>query len=169
MTEEKSFGDATYRDKPDMSYIWLRHLDRTNLASANAEGNYDAYVEQQFRLLPSDSQKWVLEMEDEFREEKLKFVYEYDGGIRIGSEYDPLLWDELKPVKRLPDGSVDWDDPNIMSPKRVKETVTDYSKYNLIILMAAEEAGLSWNTETFTRVTSVKTSPPQKTPTRQTP
>jgi len=143
--ENKEF--SSFRDKPDMSMIWLKHMDRTNLSAANLEGTYDAYVRQQLRLLPTQWQKWVLDQEDQYSEEKYEFIYEYKWGRKRGYEHVPVLYDDLIPVKRLPDDEIDWEDKNIRSPKRKLVKHYDYEKFNLIILTAAENAGLSWKTE----------------------
>ena len=141
------YDDASFRDKPDMAMIWLRHMDRTNLASGNVEGIYDPYVRQQLRLLPSNMQLWVLTQEDEYTEEKEVFEYEYRWGRRRGYEHNPVLYDDLIPLKRLTDGAIDWDDPNIRSPKRKNKKIYDYEKFNLYIMLAAEKSGISWQTE----------------------
>ncbi len=142
-----SFEDTQYRDKPDMSYIWLKHLDRVNLMSGDEEGTYKAFVRQQFRLLPGHLQNWVLEQKDLFKKSVKKFIYQKTCGTNIGSEADPTLIDDLKPVKRLNDGTIDWNDPNIYSPKPMMVEEIDYENFNALILAAAERAGLSWKTD----------------------
>jgi len=150
MSNEEIPFTTTFKEKIDMSQLWLMHANRTNMASGNVDGLYDPYVSQGFRLLPSNMQTWVLNQEDEYTEKKHVFNYESDGGIRLGSEFDPLLYEDLTPVKRLPDGSIDWEDPNIMSPKRELKKIYDYEKFNLFIMLAAEKAGLSWNIKIHT-------------------
>lgn len=143
----EDFGGQSFRDKPDMSMIWLRHMDRTNLASGNFDGMYDAYVEQQLNLLPASCRIEVLSRSDEYTDAVEEYVYEYRFGRKRGSETKPLLYDELIPVKRYEDGSIDWTDPNIRSPKKKQVEQIDYQRFNSIILNVAEQAGLSWKTE----------------------
>ena len=138
--------NTQYRDKLDISEILLRHKDRINMASANPD-TYNPYLETALIELPMNWREWVTDRDDEYTKEEYEFVYEYDGGIRLGSEYDPLLYDELNPVKRLPDGSIDWEDPNIMGPKRKLVKNIDYRKLHLFINMAEEKAGLTYKTE----------------------
>lgn len=138
---------SNFRDKPDMSMIWLKHLDRTNMAAGNIEELYNAYVRQQLRLLPTQWQIWVLDQADTYSEPKTVFEYEENWGIRLGSEGSPKLYNPRQPVKTLPDGSIDWEDSNIRSPKRKTVAEIDYEKFNLLVLTAAENAGLSWKTE----------------------
>ena len=189
---------SSFKDKPDMSMIWLKHMDRTNLASGNEYGVYDAYVRQQLRLLPSQWQRWVIDQEDTYYTEKtvLKFK-QTKSGAKMGYKNNPLVWNDdrtelglssepgftvghlLGPidwddpnikdrknvaegdedpiwepvlyddsilVKRF-QGSIDWDDERIYSPYPDIEKNFDYEAFNLLIMAAAENAGLSWKTE----------------------
>lgn len=146
-SQESDMFKPNFKEKIDMSQIWLSHVNRVNLASGNIEGLYDPYVRQQLRLLPSNYQQWIIDQEDIYSEDKPKFDYLERHGRKLGSETDPLLFNDLIPVKRLEDGSIDWNDPNIKSPKRKFVKDVDYEKFNLLIMIAAERAGLSWNVE----------------------
>lgn len=142
--------NTTFKDKIDNSQLWLMHANRTNLASGDMMGVYDAYVRQQLRLLPLNMQRWVEDQAEYYLKEEEEFVYLKRSGIRIGSKSKPVLYDNSIPVLRSPDGSIDWDDPNIKSPKRKINEVTDYESLNLLIMAAAEKAGLSWTIKTHT-------------------
>lgn len=150
--------DSNYRDKPDMPYIWLKHMDRTNLSAGSLEGLYDSYVRQQFRLLPMKERNWVMSQRDAFTLRKTRFVYKNTGSNRVGYENNPVIWNkdytELGmsnekgfEVNRLEDGEIDWSDPHIYSPRLEEYEETDYEVFNQYIMNAAESAGLSWNTE----------------------
>ena len=181
-------AQTTFKEKIDNSQLWLMHVNRTNLASGDRQGVYDAYVRQQLRLLPLNMQRWVQDQSDSYISKEEEFTFINRSGIRIGSKTDPMLYDDSKPVlrhqgpilfddpnikeirdigteenpeveiiqydpnipfKRL-QGEIDWDDPNIMSPKRKINEVIDYEVFNLLIMAAAEKAGLSWNLKMHT-------------------
>lgn len=142
-----SIGEIQYKDKPDISYVWLKHMDRVNMMSGEEAGSYNAYVRQQFRLLPTNMQQWVLGQADLFKKKDKQFIYKKILGRTIGSEEKPNLIDKSIPVKRFEDGSIDWKDPNIYSPIRKEVEVVDYETFNSLILAAAEKAGLSWNVD----------------------
>ena len=147
-----------FKDKPDMSQIWLKHVDRTNLASGNIM-LFEPYVRQQLRLLPSTIQKWVRDQEDLYMVPVKRLKYRFSStGRKLGREDDPVVWNVNRTrksksstpgftVKRLLDGSIDWTDPNIHSPVMVEEMDFDYEEFNNLIMVAAENAGLSWKVE----------------------
>lgn len=145
-----------------MSAIWLMHMNRVNLASGSEDGGYAAYTRQQFRLLPTEMQNWVMDQGDTFTEIRKVLKFKNSGiGTELGYEHDPLVWNDARTdlglssergftVKRLKDGSVDWSDPRIHSPTLIEREEIDYERFNLLILAAAEKAGLSWNIKMHT-------------------
>jgi len=149
----------SFKDKPDMSMIWLKHMDRTNLASGNEYGAYNAYVRQQLRLLPTSMQRLVRDQDDTYIDKKAVLRFKRTKtGAKLGYKDDPLVWNKKHTelglsskkgftVKRFDDGEIDWNDSNIHSPTlEVKETF-DYEAFNQLIMVTAENAGLSWKTE----------------------
>lgn len=103
---------TNFKEKIDMSHIWLQHVNRTNLSAASMEEVYNSYVRQQLRLLPSNMQAWVIDNKDEYTNLVETFVFKSPTGIQLGTIEDPLLRNPDKPVKRV-QGEIDWTDPNI--------------------------------------------------------
>lgn len=147
--------ELQYKDKIDIGYIWMRHMDRVNTMSAAQDEGFDAYVRQQFRLLPSAMRKWVWDQKDAFMKTIMVLVYKDSGLGPIGYEDNPMVWNHTRTelglsndpgfkVKRDEDGNIDWGDPGIYSPKIREQEYTDYETFNMLILTAAEKAQLSW-------------------------
>ena len=131
---EKDFASPSFRDKPDMSMIWLRHMDRTNQSSGQFAEAYNGYVRQQLRLLPLQMRKWVETESDKYIRLDKILVYKEEMGYQIGEENYPVVYnlkgdigssrDPKFPVKRLL-GPIDWDDPNIEERVNVAEDDED--------------------------------------------
>jgi len=155
-------AQTNFKEKIDMSQLWLMHVNRTNLASGDMMGVYDAYVRQQLRLLPLNMQSWVRAQEDSYLQEIPYLFYKQTRrGIKLGYSDNPLVWNKKHKelglssepgfnVNRLEDGSIDWNDKRIYSPTLEIEERLDYEAFNLLIMAAAEKAGLSWNIEVHT-------------------
>jgi len=145
---ENGFGNTTFKEKPDISMVFLRQLDRTNMAASR---DYETSVIQKLNNLPMTWHKWVEEQDDRYVEDKETFEYEAPCGSPIGDIKNPCLKNPSKPVHRYEDGTINWDDPNILSPKMTLEEYIDYTRLDAVIMEASEYAGLTWNqdTETF--------------------
>lgn len=74
------------------------------------------------------------------------------GGRRLGSRNAPLLKNPKIPLERHEDGSIDWSDPNIISPTLEELTRIDYQQFNELVMDASQLAGLTWQTETRERI-----------------
>jgi len=146
MTEREQFSGPNYREKLDISQVFLRQLDRTNFSSSMVDGSFEAYSRQIMRLLPVQWQQWVKDQSDRYTVTKNVLVIHKN----MGSATHPALRDRSKEVLLLEDGSIDWSDPNILSPTLEEETSIDYEMMNAIIFEASELAGLSWQTEATT-------------------
>ena len=123
-------AQTTFKEKIDNSQLWLMHVNRTNLASGDKIGVYDAYVRQQLRLLPLNMQRWVQDQADSYISTEEEFTFINRSGIRIGSKPEPMLYDDQKPVLRHP-GEIDYTDPNI---KEIKNIGTEEEPEQEIIL-----------------------------------
>ena len=154
MSEDLGFNNTTFKEKPDISMIFLRQLDRTNMAASR---DYESSVIQKLNNLPMTYHKMVEDQADRYTEEKETYIFEAPCGQEIGEIDDPCLKDDKVPVKRLNDNSIDWDDPNIWSPKMTLEQYIDYTRLDYVIMEASEIAGLTWNqdSETF-KIATIK-------------
>ena len=64
-------------------------------------------------------------------------------GTEEEPEYDLILFDETKPVKRF-QGPIDWTDPCIYSPYMKIEYQPNYERKDAFVSAAAEHAELTW-------------------------
>ena len=140
----KELGELTFREKPDISQVFLRQLDRTNLT---ASMTYQDSINQILVLLPSTWRRWVYDQEDLYTETKPTLMFKKFSERRIGSQKSPKLRNKKIPVSRLEDGTIDWLDPNIVSPILKPRTEINYLKFNELVMEAAENAGLTWQIE----------------------
>ena len=127
--------------------IFLRQLDRTNMAASR---DYETSVIQKLNNLPMTWHKWVEEQSDRYTEEKETYEFEAPCGAPIGSKSDPCMKDPNKSVLKNDDGAINWDDPNILSPKMTYESYINYTVLDAVIMEAAEFAGLTWNQDSMT-------------------
>lgn len=143
----KELGDLTFKEKPDISSVFIRQLDRTNQAATVGEEIHQSSIYQTLANLPANWRKWVYDQEDLYMVTRPTLMFKKFAGRRLGTRYAPILRDKSVPVKRLEDGSIDWTDPNISSPILQDNTTIDYQAFNEIVMEAAEKAGLTWNLE----------------------
>lgn len=149
---EEYHKDPTFTDTPNISHAFLRQLDRCN----NYAGTefYSEAVRQLLHLLPVNWRSWVLQNADRYNPATRVLVYRKNCGYRMGRANDPLVENERGDwgyssesgfdVNRLEDGSVDWDDPRIISPTLRTETKHDDIELFATVMEAAEYAGLIW-------------------------
>jgi len=133
-----------YRRKLDINQIILRQMDRAN---EHGSLDYETSIIQKMNNLPMASRAWVADNDSRYTKEELTLLYRKYSKVKMGSKTSPVLFNPRNPVKRLKDGSVDWDDPNILSPvlKMVKKV--DYTKLDAVIMEAYERAGLTFITD----------------------
>lgn len=135
---------GVYKEKLSIDQIVLRQLDRRNhLASYDFESG----VKQGLNNLPMSSREWVLSQSDRYTEMKDTLVYKAPLGRKIGHKDNPAMHDPSKPVERYDDGSIDWSDKNISSPKLIQKEYTDYHEMDAVIMEAYQIAGLTFNEE----------------------
>lgn len=149
MSNVEEFSGPSYKERLDISQVFLRQLDRTNFSASGDDNAYPGYVRQTMRLLPLQWQEWVQDQEDRYSITESVLQFKTFSGVRMGSQNKPALRDRTKEVLRLDDDSVDWSDPNILSPTLQEKTTIDYEKMNQVVSEAAEFAGISWQTETI--------------------
>lgn len=147
MTEREEFSGPNYRERLDISQVFLRQLDRTNFSAATKDGSFEEYVRQTMRRLPTQWKEWVRIQSDRYERTEMVLVFRKNSGVRMGSQTDPALRDRSREVLRLEDGSVDWSDPNILSPTLKEKTTIDYEMLDEIVGEASENAGISWQIE----------------------
>lgn len=135
------YGDALFRQKPDMTQVFVRQLDRKNFAGS---GDYANSVIIARNNLPMRWRNWVKEQKDKYTTEELTLVYKTNCGVKLGSANNPLLEDETTPVKRDENGKIDWSDPNILSPRLQLLPHIDYTLMDEMVMAASEYAGLTW-------------------------
>lgn len=137
-------GERQFREKPDISQVFIRQLDRINHIGAM---DYQTAVEQTLSMLPESWREWVYQNHGLYEVSGPTLFYIKNCGKRMGRADAPLLEDDRLPVKRLKDDSIDWSDPNIISPYLKDATNTNYVKMFQVVMTAAEYAGLTWQTE----------------------
>lgn len=142
-------GASAFKEKPDISMVFIRQLDRTNLA---ASLTYQDAINQILANLPTEWRRWVYDQEDTYKTVEATLMYKRFGGRRLGSRNAPLLRDPKIPLMQHKDGSIDWSDPNIVSPILEEISKTDYQKFNELVMDAAQLAGLTWQTESRERI-----------------
>lgn len=136
-----------YRDKLDISQVFIRQLDRTNLSASYDEKIFHANILTVIDILPLTYLQWFKEQSDRYELKRKALKYKRNRGVKMGSADDPLLKDPEQPVRRFQDGSIDWSDPNIISPILVEEKIVDYHAMYQVALEAAQNAGLTWQIE----------------------
>jgi hypothetical protein len=109
-------GEASFKEKPDISQVFLRHLDRTNQYAGTAA--YATLVIQKLNNLPMYWQNFVKSQSDKYAKDRPKYIYKAPCGIRLGTKENPMLRDPQIPVKRL-QGEIDWSDPNIIDEENI--------------------------------------------------
>lgn len=134
-------GETQFKEKPDISQVFIRQLDRTNHIAAM---DYETAVRQTLSILPETWRKWVYDHAEQYQVTEPTLLFHKNCGYRMGRADAPLLDDERMPVRRLEDDSIDWSDPNIISPTLQQVTTTDYVKMFEIVMTAAQYAGLTW-------------------------
>ena len=147
MSEREEFSGPNYKERLDISQVFLLQLDRTNFSASARDGSFEEYVRQTMRILPVEWVTWVRDQSDRYEKTEMVLKFRKNSGTRMGSQTDPTLRDRTKDVLRLEDGSVNWSDPNILSPTLVEITTIDYEKLDEIVGEASEYAGISWQVE----------------------
>ena len=169
-----STPDTNYKDKVDMNYNFNVHINRCMDMSRNPMFFPDA-VELLALALPLSPKLAVIKRRQDWNPIVEDFEYTYAGPIKIGSKTKPLMQKIGKSHNRYPipyiedeDGKkvIDWEDPNILSPKLVTKEIPDYMEYLRIILQEAEDAGLSWDVEKYTEINRNTPKKYTKTPSR---
>ena len=151
MSFEKEIGEAAFKEKPDIAQVFIRQLDRTNQAAIIDPGSHQTSIFQILSTLPAQWREWVYAQEDKYTNYEPRWIFKTYQGYEIGTKEDPRLIDESKPIRRLSDNSIDWEDPNIYSPKLdTNPPPIDYRAFNELVMEAAERAGLSWNIKPHT-------------------
>lgn len=144
--------DSSFRQKADMSMVFNRQIDRKNLAGSF---DYPHSIEVMLNNLPVRWQKWVRAQTDKYTTTVEVLRFKQFSGVKAGSTENPMVWNDEHTdlghstdpgfsVKRLEDGSIDWEDPNIYSPYLDTKTEIDYELKDSIVSEAAENAKLTW-------------------------
>jgi len=114
-------------DRFDFAELVKRQIERCLMAASISEGIFSSAVMALEVLIPEELK------DDQFREENeaaysviTYFESEAPCGMPLGSKQDPCMKNQSQPVKRLEDGSIDWDDPNILSPHQIEEDVINW-------------------------------------------
>lgn len=110
--------DPKYKEKLDIQFLFNKQIDRCLFHSGTAL--FDYHVQTLQRLLPQTSFTQLESLADQYTDVVPILEFEAPGGEPLGTKTNPLLFDDKKPVKRLP-GPVDWSDPNIAGSVNVSE------------------------------------------------
>ena len=143
MSEREEFSGPNYREKLDISQVFLRQLDRTNFSAGTPDGSFEEYVRQTMRRLPTQWKQWVKDQSDRYTVTRPVLIFRK----KMGTQTKPCLRDRSKEVLRHEDGTIDFSDPNILSPVLKEKTTIDYELLDEIVGEAAEYAGISWQAE----------------------
>ena len=146
MSFDKDIGEASFKEKPDIAQVFVRQLDRTNQAAIVDPYSHQASTYQILATLPLKWREWVYDQDETYTNYEPRFIFKTYQGYEIGTKENPQLIDDSKPVRRLEDNSIDWEDSNIYSPKLDTDPPPiDYRAFNELVMEAAERANLSWN------------------------
>jgi len=145
MSTREDFEGPNYKEKLDITQVFLRQRDRTNFSAAALDGSYEAYVKQTMRLLPLQWKQWVRDQADRYTVTESVLVFKRG----MGTQKKPCLRDRTKEVLCHEDGSIDWSDENILSPVLEMRTRIDYEIWDDVVGEAAEYAGISWQEEKY--------------------
>jgi len=95
----------------------------------------------------------------EYEEDVYRFEYDYFCDQPLGTITAPLTQineqtGDSYPIPYITVGKgkektqeINWDSPHIMSPHRIRDTVTDWEEILRILMEEAESAGLSWQVD----------------------
>jgi len=157
MSDPPNF-DLQYKDKLDPKYIFNAQIMRclTLIDTVMFPNNVEALA----KLLPVASYAKIIARRKEWVTEEWKFEYMYAGPIKLGSVERPIMVRlPNSTTKRFPipytedeDGNqiIDWDDPNILSPRLVQKDDPNYLIFFQLIMEEAQYAGLTWDQDTAT-------------------
>lgn len=105
---------------------------------------------------PKNIREKIYGREGEYNYETVQYVPKLNCGIPMGSETNPKTkkdkYNKLLPIPKLENGSIDWDSPIIISPKREIVTGVDFNNLLLIICEEAENFGMTWEQDTETNI-----------------
>ena len=133
--------DSSFRQKADMANVFVRQLDRKNHQGST---DYPNSVIITLNNLPQRWRSWVLEQDSDYSEDVPTLVFKTFCGVRLGSRDEPLLKDKKQGIPHLENGEIDYNHPNVISPKWEIKTHTDYTVMDAIVAQAAEYASLTW-------------------------
>jgi len=147
-------SDTQYRDRVDIKIIFNNQVQRC-LQAIDTE-YFPETVEALARLLPTTSYNKVMARKEEWNTEIEDFEYTYDGPIWLGTPDKPLM--RLKPdgfneypvpYTKDEEGNkvIDWDNPNILSPRLVTKTKEDHMLFMRFILEEAENVNITWRSD----------------------
>lgn len=134
-----------FKEKVDIKYLFMLQVNRC-LHVAGTD-YFPSNVTALWRMLPTMSYYRVEQRGDEWEIEEPTLFFRKNCGVRIGTQQSPVLFDEEQPVKRLEDGRIDWDDPNIMSPILKMHKTSDYDHLFRLVLQEAQDIGILWSEE----------------------
>ena len=141
-------SDLPFKEKPDIATIFLRQLDRNNQSALISPEIHENSTRQTRSGLPTKWREWVKSQDDKYTNYEPRWIFKTYQGHDIGTKETPYLIDDAKPLRRLEDGSIDWEDPNIYSPKLdTSPPPIDVSEFNDLVNEAAENAGLTWSVD----------------------
>lgn len=143
----KNLENVKIRDRVPMPQSVYLQIERCNMSISNIdESIFEANVRALLAMLPITKKDEVLRRSGDYNKDITGWTYESACGHNIGNPENPVTWDD-KPPKRDEYGRIEWDDPNIYSPKPVTSTETDYEALYNVILNALQEASITWRTD----------------------
>ena len=135
MSEREIRGSRRFRDfeKPkveerfDFADLVRRQIERCLISSSDPEFMFPSAVQALEALLPHELKDDQYQNDFEMAETTAPvLVFRKMGGTRLGTQKKPCLRDRREEVLLLEDGSIDWSNPNILSPKLKEKTTIDY-------------------------------------------
>jgi len=150
--------DLQYKDKLDPKYIFNAQIMRCLqlIDTVMFPNNVEALA----KLLPLASYAKLVARRKEWVTEEWKFEYMYAGPIKLGSIERPIMArlpnsnTKRYPIPYIKDEDentiIDWDDPNILSPRLVQKDEPNHLIFFQLIMEEAQYAGLTWDQDTAT-------------------
>lgn len=152
MSFDETRQRVSKQDRADPKLLFMQQVTRC-LQTVGSD-YFGPNVEGLLRMLPTASYLLLVDQSDEWNYDTQVLVYKKSvGGIKRGFEDDPIVWNSTHTltgrsreygVQRLEDGSIDWSDPNIVSPTLEIQTKRDYDQLFRMILTEAQDCGIWW-------------------------
>ena len=121
------YENPKVEERFDFADLVRRQIERCLISSSDPEYMFPNAVQALEVLLPHELKDEQYQNEFELTEKtEPVLVFRAPSGTKMGSQKKPCLRDRRMEVRRNADGSIDWSDPNILSPILKEKTTIDW-------------------------------------------